>query len=334
MFQYKQRVKMYFSWLVCFLLLGMLIIFSGKPVKAETEETTEPQPGEPTPTVAETPTEDPTPSPSIVIATDTPTVEPTPEDTPVPTPTPIPTLTPAPSPTETPLLTSTPTPTQSVSGTPTPTLSPTSTPYATIIPPDEDTQYWVKETDIKATVAGKPKLVIDGTAEAEWNRFVSVPLQNISWGKKGAAASFQLTWDSDYLYLLITVDDSTPDFDSEIFTRKDSVEIFLNENGEKPAAYAAGDQHYLISRNGEIKAGNGGDERTLRYAVCQTPTGYVLETAIPFQTIQAESGMSIGLDIRINDSQGKGKRDFILQWSDTSMNTHTDLSGIGTVILR
>ncbi len=192
----------------------------------------------------------------------------------------------------------------------------------------------MKETNKKAGAGGIPKLVIDGKAEDMWNRFADIPLENVAWGEKGASASFRMTWDSEMLYLFITVNDKTPNRDSDFFTRKDSVEIFLNENGNKPGEYGAGDQHYRIGAGGELSVGNGGDADTLRYVVVDTENGYSIEAAVPFQTIQPTGGEVIGLDIRINDSQGKDTRDFILQWSDTSIMTHVDLSHVGTVTLR
>lgn len=321
MYIYKRngRIKLYIGWFLCFACIACLVMVCGKQVKAENDD--EPLP-EPTPTEVIVPTEAPTP-------TNTP--EPTPTEvigeTPVPTPTPE-----GGDPTPTPEQSNSPTP--KVTGTPTATISPTSTPYVTIIPPDKEGHYNVKETNKKANASGIPKLVIDGEVEDIWNRFADIPLENIAWGEKGASASFRMTWDSQQLYLLITVHDSTPNRDSEFFTRKDGIEIFINENGNKPEAYGAGDQHYRISATGELLVGNGGDADTLQYAVKDTENGYMIETSIPFQTIQPVGGEVIGFDLRVNDSQGKDSRDYVLQWSDTSIMTHVNLSHIGTVTLR
>ncbi len=275
----------------------------------------------PPPPVTEAPQE---PTPPVEPPTDTPDAptqgeEPTtsPDDT--PSGTPEATHTPTPS---------APTPTSEISGTPTPT------PYMTVIPPDEEVEHYVPKTDIKASVGKLSTVRIDGREETFWSYCNEFTLNNVILGDADTAATFKAAWDSEYLYLFVKVTDDTYDVSSDLYTRKDGIEIFFNESNAKTEEYATGDQHYQIARDGNIQYGNGASENLIRYKVIETEDGYLAEIAIAFVLEEGARDSVVGLDIRINDSFGEGKRDFIVQWSDTTLLTYTNLSKIGTLILR
>ncbi len=269
-----------------------------------------------------------TPPPPVTEAPQEPTtpVEP-PTDTPdAPTQGEEPTVPPVDTPSETPDATSTPTP--EVTGTPTPT------PYMTVIPPDEEKEHYVAKTDIKASVGKLSTIRVDGREETFWSYCNEFTLNNVILGDADTAATFKAAWDSEYLYLFVKVTDDTYDVSSELYTRKDGIEIFFNESNAKTEEYATGDQHYQIARDGSIQYGNGASENLIRYKVIETEDGYLAEIAIAFVLEEGTRDSLVGLDIRINDSFGEGMRDYIVQWSDTTLLTYTDLSKIGTMILR
>lgn len=313
---------------------------------------------------SEAPTPEPTITVSEVASTDTPAPEP---QVPTEAPTETPTDTPAPvSPTEavtatpeitagiTPEITSeitegvTPEPTVSteatpspeasptVTGNPTPTATkaPTPTPYVTVIPPDEEKDYYVTRTDVEASVGKLSTVRVDGRKETFWGYCETYVLNNVILGESDTQVAFQTAWDSEYLYLYIEVTDTTYDVSSELFTRKDGIEIFLNESNARTTYYDKGDQHYQIARDGSIHYGNGAAEDLIRYKVVESEDGYVAEVAIAFVLWEGKRGTELGLDIRVNDSFGTGARDYIVQWSDTTLLTYTDLSKIGTITLR
>lgn len=91
--------------------------------------------------------------------------------------------------------------------------------------------------------------------------------------------------------------------------------------------------HFKINRAGEVEYGNNADEGTFKYGVYNEDTGYKVEVGIPFAN-NVVFGQAIGLDIRVNDSKSDQFRDYMIQWSDTSMYTYDDLSLIGTVNLK
>ncbi len=317
---------------IALLLVGVLLV---SPVVLAAEESNSDLSTIPTGEVSFlTPTEIPTEAP-----TNTPTPVASPTEAPTNTPIPTATVVPPEVPSATPTLTEAPTATITIAPSEPPltnkvTKVPTPTPYVSVIPPAPEGNYNVKETDVSATVGGIPTVTIDGVEDALWTFCNEYFLENPVLGTCDGKASFRAMWDSGYLYLWIVVEDSTADVSNELFTRKDCIEIFFNESGGKGAAYEKGDQHYLIARNGEVKFGNGAGEDLISFVTKETENGYVAEVALAFVLQEGEKDASVGLDIRINDSHGKGSRDSILQWSDTSLMTYTDLSKIGTITFR
>ncbi|MBO4281215.1 MAG: hypothetical protein J5872_05200 [Lachnospiraceae bacterium] len=162
----------------------------------------------------------------------------------------------------------------------------------------------------------------------------STEIKNTAYGKDGAKASFKALYDSKYLYLLVSVEDATNDTESGVFTRKDSVEIFLTADGEKPSEYRPGtDMHFRISRDGMLECGNGASAETVLFIVNGDEDGYTALISVKMPEGFKEA-TKLGLDVHVNDSFGSGMRDFILTWSDTSLLTNTDLQRIGTLNLR
>lgn len=288
----------------------------------------------PEPTATEAPTDTPTPEPTITDAP-TPTEASGVTDTPVPTQagnTPTASATPSPQKTPTPVLTGTPTPTVTEG----PTATPTGTPYATVIPPVLNETYpEPKSVSDKSVTSKSPSVVkIDGIYDEVWDGIEAIQIQNVSWGESGASGCFKVYWDKNTLYVLVDVNDDTPDTASDRFTRQDCVEIFVNESGTKPETYGEGDSHFKVNRDGEVEYGNGADDSIIDFAVIPKDDGYMVEASVTFTTMNPVFGQAIGFDVRINDSQGNQYRDYMLQWSDTSMYTYEDLSKIGTLYLK
>lgn len=210
----------------------------------------------------------------------------------------------------------------------------TPTPYQRIIPKDSTKKYNTKASDKSALVTRLPNLRIDGEIEDVWSICERYELANPVFGESGAEAAFRAYTDDERLYLCIEVKDDTPQTSGEIATRCDCVEVFLNEDGEKPSRYHAGDSHYIFIRNGVCEERSGADLRLLEYAVVSSEEGYTVELALQWTLPKEDRGSFIGFDIRVNDSKSVGTRDYIVQWSDTSMMTHEDLSHVGTLYRR
>lgn len=214
------------------------------------------------------------------------------------------------------------------------TATPTPTPYTKVIPKDSTKKYSSPETEMTMRASRLPGIHVDGRKENAWNVCTRYKLENPVFGDDGATAGFYAFCDENKLYLLIEVHDNTPQLSGEIPTRCDCVEVFLNEDGEKSERYHAGDSHYIVERNGSLDERSGADRRLVEYNVISDDDGYVVEIGIRWSLDPEERANEFGLDIRVNDSQTAGERNYIVQWSDTSMMTHEDLSHIGTIRIR
>lgn len=304
---------------------------SSEPEPTNTEE----------PTISEPPVETITPEPIVTDVVE-PTVTPmdvteVPEETPSSEPTeavstPVASVTASATNTPTPVVTKKPTPTVTKG----PTHTPTGTPYATVVPPKEDDWFPAPNgTSDKSVTSKSPAVVkVDGIYDEVWDSIEFVDIKNVSWGESGATGKFKVYWDKQSLFILVDVEDFTPDTASDRFTRQDCVEIFINENGTKPEIYGEGDCHFKINSVGAIEYGNGANEEIVEYKVIPRASGYMIEISVEFTTISPVFGQAIGFDVRVNDSHGDQYRDYMIQWSDTSMYTYTDLSKIGTLYLK
>ena len=322
---------------ICFLSLKTAFADIEDPDNPPGNETPTPAADTDTPTptpVEDTPTPIPdTPTPTPIADTPTPV-----EDTPTPvadTPTPVQAATNTPVPAvNTPIPTKVPVATKAPKATNTPI--PTKYPYITVVPPEDDETYpapKAKSTKV-AEVKSHSVIKVDGIIEDLWEKIEAVPIKNIGWGQNGATGSFKVYWDKSQLYILVEVSDSTPDTQAEKFSRKDCIEIFINEKGDKHQEYAEGDCHFKISRAGEVEYGNNANENTMDFKIIDDENGYKIEIGIPFTLVKPVFGSAIGFDVRVNDSKNDQYRDFMTQWSDTSMYTYRDLSKVGTLVLK
>lgn len=202
---------------------------------------------------------------------------------------------------------------------------------AEIITADESWREGLKAPET-AAVYGTPDS-IDAKAEQAWDSVPFIKAERAAHGDHGASAQFKLMWDEKNLYLYAEVDDTTPDAAAEEPYQRDSVEIFMNEDGTKPDSYSDGDGQYRVDLNNEHSFGSGGSEDGFITSVEKTDTGYNVEAAIPFRVIEPSSGAAIGFDFQVNDAHGNGERGYILKWSDATDLTWSTLEDIGTVVL-
>ena len=186
-------------------------------------------------------------------------------------------------------------------------------------------------------VAGSARLMelrIDGKQDRFWDICKEYKLRNYVYGDETESATFRACCDSEKLYLFIQVSDATPYTESDVPTRKDGVEIFLNEDGKRNKVYEDGDSHFFLLRDGSCVCGHGADGDRVEYAIRETEEGYTIEVAISWSLAANRRSNDIGFDIHINDSRAVESRDGILAWSDTTLMTHEDLSRVGILSLR
>lgn len=205
--------------------------------------------------------------------------------------------------------------------------------YPRLIPEDPGMQFRITKS-IKVAEGNRiTGIRMDGREDAFWKTCETRTLSNIVYGEGDVRATFRVCYDRDRIYFFVAVTDKTPNNSGDVPTRQDGIELFLNENGDRPAKYHDGDLHFLLLRSGEYVLAAGTDE-DVETIVTETEDGYDAEISIPWQSAENRRGNEIGFDLRVNDSQTPGTRDFILQWSDTSMMTHENLENIGVLALQ
>lgn len=198
-----------------------------------------------------------------------------------------------------------------------------------------------KDKDVDSTASLSKELDINNLTIAIgednsdiWNAQKAETIENVANGDHGASGEFKAIWSDKYLYIRVQVNDDTPDTSGTNYHDQDSVEVFINQNHNKPSNYGGGDQHYIINRDNNVTAGSGANLSDFRSVVSSDKQGYVVELAIPFQDFTPAKNDKLGFELQINDSHNSGIRNYALKWSSTSLNSSQSLEGIGTLILK
>jgi len=167
---------------------------------------------------------------------------------------------------------------------------------------------------------------IDGLADEIWsvagqNKIANVMFSPLS-SPNDLSAYFKAMWDENNLYVLVDVtddilkNDSTPDqwwFD-------DSVEVYIDADNSKSNQYDEDDAQYhfdwdttsptmgVHNQHGRIE--------NVEFAMVTTENGYRTEIKFPWSTLGVKpfAGMSIGLDVHVDDDDTGGDRQTKLQW--------------------
>ncbi|GLX71530.1 endo-1,4-beta-xylanase [Paenibacillus glycanilyticus] len=187
-------------------------------------------------------------------------------------------------------------------------------------------------------VQAKNKPVIDGLADASWEKAVPVTTDVAVSSKEGTTAAkgtFRAMWSEDGLYVLADVKDPLLNKDSVNSYEQDSIEVFLDENNAKTSEYEeAGDAQYRINYNNEYNFNGKTLNSAVQSATSLTDDGYIVETFIPFQTVsRAEAGMLLGYDVQVNDADETGKRINTRTWSGAADNGWRSTTDYGVLKL-
>lgn len=184
----------------------------------------------------------------------------------------------------------------------------------------------------EATAAyGTPE--IDGEIDEIWSNTVSYTLNRQLTAWEGADGTVKLMWDETYLYVLIQVNDSELNADSDTAEYQDSIEIYLDQMNDKTSFYGTDDGQYRVNYLNETTFGSVPDNyEQFVSAVQQTSSGYIVEAAVPL-TISPYDGRELGFDCQINDANASGIRQGIVKFCDTTDQSYTSTENWGTVIL-
>ncbi|MBO4324759.1 MAG: hypothetical protein J5845_05110 [Lachnospiraceae bacterium] len=196
------------------------------------------------------------------------------------------------------------------------------------------TPFQVREplvTDVNADAHAVMPL-LSGYDEPVWQFAERRPIEKTIVGGSATTADFQVFHTDTQLYIRLNVQDKTRTITNQADT-SDRVMIFLNEAGDKPAKYAAGDATCTILRDGRIVYGTGCDSSHMKAVGFETDNGYVVEVTMPLVAVTVIPDTEIGFDVTVIDLDGD-KVVKKLAWNDTSDKTATNLTGIGTLALE
>ena len=173
--------------------------------------------------------------------------------------------------------------------------------------------------------------VIDGQKDEVWDKSIEFVTNTWIKGVKGAAAKVKTLWDENDLYVYAQVADEKS---TENPWEHDYIEIFIDRNNGKTLEYEPDDAQYRINFDNEQSSGAGKSSEKIISAVKTVDSGYIVEAAIPFDTIEPADGTLIGFDIIVNDDRnGDGTIDSIVSWNDGTGEPYRNTTEFGILKL-
>lgn len=184
------------------------------------------------------------------------------------------------------------------------------------------------------TNALRGTIQVDGVAETKWDDAPTIQVDVFTLNTSGAVGRVKTLWDDQYLYVLATIVDTNLNAVNENPWEQDSLEIFIDENMARSRTYEEDDVQYRVNFENTVTINGGPDESGVITATSLTDDGYIVEMAIPFLLGTPEDGSSIGFDAQVNDDQGSGARDSMVNWNDLTGNGWQSTEGYGTLHLK
>lgn len=174
--------------------------------------------------------------------------------------------------------------------------------------------------------------IIDGNlSESDWK--INNNITKLVSGSTPDTGSWGALWNNNYLYIGVKVSDSTlstnPANDPGSYWQNDSVEVYVDPNGDGGTTYDANDKQLAQGYNDPGLFGVSSSTPGVLHAWAPVTGGYSVEMAIPWSSlgVTPSSGMNLALDIGINDSVN-GSRVGQLIWNGTA-NDWQDPAGFG-----
>lgn len=187
-----------------------------------------------------------------------------------------------------------------------------------------------------AAVATPP---LDGSDTGAWAAAPSYPLLHDFNTYTPDTASYKVLWDSNNLYVLASVQDSTlvAPTEANVFSG-DSVEVYFSGTDTTSSTYGPTDFQYAFPY------GDGGAVPTESHHNAvegvvegqqSIAGGYQLAIAIPWTTLGTTpvAGKQYGFDVMVNDATSQGVRDGKLAWWGTVDQTYSNPSLMGPLVL-
>lgn len=184
--------------------------------------------------------------------------------------------------------------------------------------------------------------VIDGVVDAEWSNHASEDISNNNQGTVSSdtdlSASYKITWDNSFLYLLVEVSDDVvhSDDDASVW-QDDCLEVYFDIGNDKLTSYGIDDYQYQFRYNdNQVYEAKYSKITNVDFDQTSTSGSVIYEVAFPWSTLGTipTDSIAFGLDIMLNDNDNTGGREGKLAWFAVDQdNTWSDPSLMGTAKL-
>ena len=135
-------------------------------------------------------------------------------------------------------------------------------------------------------------------------------------------ARWRANWDDENLYIWVGIVDENHVSDSKDYWADDSIEIYIDADASRGASYDNYNDFQLSFSLGNSSINAGGTTPrdkldAIKFSTRQLPSGYQLEAAIPWATLNIVPTAEhlIGFDIQINDDDNGDGRDAKISWN-------------------
>lgn len=162
-------------------------------------------------------------------------------------------------------------------------------------------------------VYGTP--LVDGVIDDLWLNVPEVVTDQIRLGEKETTAHYQMMWDDEFFYMLARVEEENPlNNDNTNIWNKDSIELFLDDNNGKSAAYQLDDRHTIFAYDGSMERFDVVKLDRVEAVSTIVEGGYMIELKVPLYSSH-EVGDILGFDVQTNSTAGTNSRASITGWS-------------------
>ncbi len=214
-------------------------------------------------------------------------------------------------------------------------LSPKETFYALM-----DPEAYIAAIDAEETVVarrananyGTP--VIDGQKDSIWlQQTMPYKINTPLFAYQGASGTVRILWDEHFVYTMFEVTDNVLNADSVNLHEQDSIELFLDPENMKEDYYTDYAGQYRVNYKGELSFGTVPTAEGVMAAAEKTANGYIIELAVPVENALS-TGMVLGFEAQINDSNDMGTRQSVMKFNDSSDSSYMSTSLWGELLLK
>ncbi len=122
------------------------------------------------------------------------------------------------------------------------------------------------------------------------------------------SAKAMVAWDTEALYVRVGVTDERIEADAREVYERDSVELYLDGDGDRATSYGSDDWQITVGVDGAIGGVRGAPSGTVTKAE-RTTTGYAINYVVPWAALGGPPsvGHRFGFDLAVNDNDGAGR---------------------------